>query len=203
MNVSSTWSNKGLLFIYCVSNGARRFGKFVTVTHDAFADRRQVTESHCAMDVGAARGMLRRPVGLLPTVLERAGQRGASAQSGLCSGVQAMATEPCVQTQVEEMLPRAAIAAVTPNADAMEMLPRVAIAVATPAAEAMFSTLPLAAVVRVVDKGEEAFACPRETVSLLGLPLGVLAANGILARGEVSATLTNRTHGINNNKCHY
>ena len=55
------------------------------------------------------------------------------------------------------------------------------------AAEAMFSTLPLAAVVRVVDKGEEAFACPRETVSLLGLPLGVLAANGIVA-GEVSAT---------------
>ena len=92
-----------------------------------------------------------------------------------------------MQTQVQEMLPRAAIAVVTPNADAMEMLPRVAIAVATPAAEAMFSTLPLAAVVRAVDKGEEAFACPRETVSLLGLPLGVLAANGILA-GEVSAT---------------
>ena len=70
------------------------------------------------MDVGAARGMLRRPVGLLPTVLERAGQRGASAQSGLCSGVQAMATKPCVQTQVQEMLPRAAIAVVTPNAGA-------------------------------------------------------------------------------------
>ena len=52
----------------------------------------------------------------------------------LCSGVQAMATEPCVQTQVQEMLLRAAIAGVTPNADAMEMLPRVVIAVATPAA---------------------------------------------------------------------
>ena len=59
--------------------------------------------------------MLRRPVGLLPTVLERAGQRGALAQSGMCSGVQAMAMEPCVQTQVQEMLPRAAIAAATPT----------------------------------------------------------------------------------------
>ena len=53
------------------------------------------------MDVGAARGMLRRPVGLLPTVLERAGQRGASAQSGQCSGVQVTVRERGVQARLK------------------------------------------------------------------------------------------------------
>ena len=111
--------------------------------------------------------MLRRPVGLLPTVLERAGQRGALAQSGMCSGVQAMAMEPCVQTQVQEMLPRAAIAAATPTADAM------------------FGTLPLAPVARVVDGVQEGTACARATAPGMVLLSGVPAARGIFA-GQIA-----------------